>query len=79
MAGFHLQGLSQLCLHTLDDLLAREDPVLVPAAVTVMAQAVGVQPSRCEVRAGKMADGCEDGCDDGGTSCLDFSALDKDW
>jgi hypothetical protein len=50
-----------------------EDPVLVPAAVTVMAQAVGVRPSGCEVRTGKAADGC----DDGGSSWLDLSALDK--
>jgi hypothetical protein len=63
--------------HALDDLLVREDPVLVPAAVTVMAQAVGVRPSGCEVYIMKMAAGCEYGCDDGGASWLDLSAIDK--
>jgi hypothetical protein len=63
--------------HALDELLVRDDPVLVPAAVTVMAQAVGLRPSGCEVHTGKVADRCEDGCEDGGSSWLDLSALDK--
>jgi hypothetical protein len=63
--------------HALDELLVRADPVLVPTALTVMAQAVGVRPSGCEVHTGKNADGCEVGCEDGARRWLDLSALDK--
>jgi hypothetical protein len=71
-------GLILAVSHALDELLVREDPVLVPAAVTVMAQAVGVRPSGCEVHSGKLAAECEDGCEVGrSSSWLDLSALDK--
>ncbi|WIA22755.1 hypothetical protein OEZ86_009712 [Tetradesmus obliquus] len=64
--------------HTLDELLVREEPVIVPAAVTVMAQAVGVRPSGCEVHGGKLAAHCEDGCENvSSSSWLDLSALNK--
>jgi hypothetical protein len=64
--------------HALDELLVRDDPVLVPAAVTVMAQAVGVRQSVCEVPGGKLAAECEDGCEVRGSSrWLDLSAIDK--
>jgi len=55
--------------HALDTLLVREDPVLVPAAVTVKAQAVALRSSQCEVAG--------EGADSGGGFLLDVSTLDQ--
>eukprot|EP00775_Hariotina_reticulata_P007705 gene7705-7904_t len=55
--------------YALDELLVRDDPVVVPAAVTVRAQAVALRSSRCEVAR-------EDG-DEGDELLLDVSALDQ--
>lgn len=44
--------------HALDELLVRENPVLVPAAVSVIAQAVGVRVSDCFVENGETSSNC---------------------
>lgn len=72
-------GLLPAVAHALEELLVRDQPVVVPQRLTVMAQAVGVRPSVVEVevdgdRCGGGDSGSSGGC---GKIRLDLTALDR--
>lgn len=48
--GVFTGGFVPAVAHALDELLVRQEPVLVPTAVSAMAQAFGVKPSGFEVQ-----------------------------
>jgi hypothetical protein len=71
-------GLIPAVSNALEDLLVRDQPVIVPQRLTVMAQAVGVRPAVVEVQglweAGSSGGGCAGSSS--GTCRLDLTALD---
>jgi uncharacterized membrane protein YgcG len=61
-------GLIPAVANALEELLIKEEPVLVPQRLTVMAQAVGVRPSLVEVEVQGGSSGSNGGSSGSGSS-----------
>jgi hypothetical protein len=77
-------GLMPAVAHALDELMVRDDPVIVPRVVAVMAQAVGLRPTTAAVATAVPAAGCDalaavegSGARLANRAVLDLTALDR--